>query len=61
MDRTQMKQGGGRTPNPYAAPEMTQIGISVERGFAGSAFEEDPTIGGETPLDPYGPDNFQSY
>lgn len=41
------EQAGGLTP--YAAPEMTEIGISVERGFAGSTFEEDPTIGGKTP------------
>lgn len=60
MNRPQSKQEEGRL-TPYTAPEMTQIGISVERGFAGSTFEEDPTIGGETPLDPYGPDNFQSY
>lgn len=62
MNRSALKQGGGnRPPAEYISPEMTLMEIRVEQGFAGSGWSEDPTIGGEHPIDPYGPDSYQSY
>lgn len=62
MNRLQPMQGGGNRPlAPYVTPDITQIGIRVEQGFAGSVFEEDPTVGGENPIDPYGPNAVNSY
>lgn len=57
----QSRPGGGRfqAPAPYIRPEIDILDISAEHGFAGSGptWDEDPTIDGENPLDPYGPQN----
>lgn len=49
--------GGGRssTSDPYIRPEIDILEIAAEHGFAGSTYEEDPTVSGENELDPYNP------
>lgn len=62
MKHASANQAGEHRPlTPYVTPEIIVIGISVEHGFAGSTFEENPIVGEENVLDPYGPRSVESY